>query len=130
MKAYRDDICARMEVNGRDPDDCKVMFVISPIVADTEAEAVAKQQRWFSDPLYIEYTLAENSSITEVDFSQFDLDEELPELWTNGERGSLETFTKRGKGKTLRELVTGKAGWPAPSRSSAPRTQSPSRWAT
>ena len=36
--------------------------------------------RWFSDPLYIEYMLAEISSITEIDFAQFDLDEPLPEL--------------------------------------------------
>lgn len=110
MKDYRDDIRDRMAANGRDPDDCKVLFIISPIVADTDEEAFAKQKRWLTDPLYVEYTLAEISSITEVDFSEFDLDEELPELWTNGERGSLETFVKRGKGKTLRELVTSDGG--------------------
>ncbi len=110
MKAYRDDIRARMETSGRNPDDCKVLFIISPIVADTVEEALAKQNRWLNDPLFIEYTLAEISSITEVDFSQFDLDKELPEVWTNGERGSLETFVRRGKGKTLRELVTDDGG--------------------
>jgi FMN-dependent oxidoreductase (nitrilotriacetate monooxygenase family) len=110
MKAYRDDVRERMAAMGRNPDDCKVLFVISPIVADTVEEARAKQKRWLNDPLFIEYTLAEISSITEVDFSKFDLDKELPEVWTNGERGSLETFVRRGKGKTLRELVTDDGG--------------------
>ena len=43
MKAYRDDIRARMEANGRNPDDCKVLYLVSPIVADTDEEAHAKR---------------------------------------------------------------------------------------
>jgi FMN-dependent oxidoreductase (nitrilotriacetate monooxygenase family) len=107
MRAYRDDIHARMKANGRDPAHCKVLYLVSPIVADTTEEALAKRERWFTDPLYIEYMLAEISSITEIDFAQFDLDEPLPEVSTNGERGSLESFMARGRDKTLRELVTG-----------------------
>jgi N-acetyl-S-(2-succino)cysteine monooxygenase len=106
MRSYREDIHARMETIGRDPSHCKLLFLVSPIVADTHDEALAKAERWFTSPLYIEYMLAEISSITEIDFSQFDLDEPLPEVWTNGERGALESFVARGKDKTLRELVT------------------------
>jgi alkanesulfonate monooxygenase SsuD/methylene tetrahydromethanopterin reductase-like flavin-dependent oxidoreductase (luciferase family) len=107
MKAYRDDIHGRMLANGRDPAHCKVLFIVAPIVADTTEEALAKRERWFTDPRYIEYMLAEISSITEIDFAQFDLDKPLPEVWTNGERGALNSFLARGKDKTLRELVTG-----------------------
>jgi len=107
MKAYRDDIHARMKANGRDPADCKVLYLVSPIVADTHEEAIAKRDRWFNAPQYIEYMLAEISSITEIDFSQFDLDQPVPNVTTNGERGSLESFLARGKGKTLRQIVTG-----------------------
>jgi alkanesulfonate monooxygenase SsuD/methylene tetrahydromethanopterin reductase-like flavin-dependent oxidoreductase (luciferase family) len=108
MKAYRDDIHARMKANGRDPAHCKLLYLVTPIVADTHEEALAKQERWFTDPLYIEYMLAEISSITEIDFAQFDLDEPMPQdVTTNGERGALESFLARGKGKTLREIVTG-----------------------
>jgi FMN-dependent oxidoreductase (nitrilotriacetate monooxygenase family) len=108
MKAYRDDIRARMVGHGRKPDDCKVLFLISPIVADTDEEARAKQLRWAENPAFVEYVLAEISSITEVDFSQFDLDAPVPdEVTTNGERGSLEHFLQKGKGKTLRQLATG-----------------------
>jgi FMN-dependent oxidoreductase (nitrilotriacetate monooxygenase family) len=111
MKAFRDDIRTRMEAHGRKPDDCKVMYIVQPIVADTEAEARAKRKRWFEDPLYIEAMLAGMASITEVDFAQFDWDE-VPsdDLTTNGERNSLETFLQRGSGKTLRQLVTGGLG--------------------
>ncbi|MHB8691228.1 MAG: NtaA/DmoA family FMN-dependent monooxygenase [Solirubrobacteraceae bacterium] len=109
MKEYRDDIRARMEAIGRNPDDCKVLFIISPILGDTEEEAMEKRRRWFTDANYIDYHLAEISSITEIDFSQFELDKPLPELTTNGERGALAQFTSKGKGKTLRELVSGEA---------------------
>jgi alkanesulfonate monooxygenase SsuD/methylene tetrahydromethanopterin reductase-like flavin-dependent oxidoreductase (luciferase family) len=110
MKAYRDDIRARMESLGRKPDSCKVLFVVSPVLADTQEEAHAKRERWFTDPHYIEYALAEISSITEIDFKQFDLDKPLPDVTTNGERGSLENFVQKGQGKTLRELVSGGLG--------------------
>jgi FMN-dependent oxidoreductase (nitrilotriacetate monooxygenase family) len=106
MKAYREDIRAKMVTHGRDPDDCKVLFLVSPIVADTIAEAQAKKQRWMSDPLFVEFVLAEMASITEVDFSKFDLDQPLPPVTTNGERGFLEGFARRAAGKTLREAVT------------------------
>jgi FMN-dependent oxidoreductase (nitrilotriacetate monooxygenase family) len=106
MKAYRDDIRARMIEHGRKPDDCKVLFLVSPVVADTKDEARAKLHRWSTNPKFIEYVLAEISSITEVDFSQFDLDAPVPDdVTTNGERGSLEHFLRKGKGKTLRELA-------------------------
>lgn len=108
MKAYRDDIHARMRAIGRDPAHCKVLYLASPIVADTHEEAVAKRDRWYHDPENIEYILAELSSITEIDFAAFDLDKPLPkDLTTNGERGTLAAFMAGGEDKTLRELVTG-----------------------
>jgi FMN-dependent oxidoreductase (nitrilotriacetate monooxygenase family) len=111
MKAFRDDIRARMEGHGRKPDDCKVMYIIQPIVADTEREAIAKRTRWFEDPLFIEAMLAGIASITEVDFAQYDWDEvPAQDLTTNGEQNSLDTFLQRGSGKTLRELVVGGLG--------------------
>src|ERR1700736_1739952 len=36
MKEYRDDISARMIANGRKPTDAKVLFLISPILGDTD----------------------------------------------------------------------------------------------
>ena len=105
MKAYRDDVRARMERHGRNPDNCKVLFVIGPILGETEAEAREKQARLNDSPHFIEMALAGISSVTDIDFSQFELDEPLPELETNGERGSLDKFAQWGSGKTLRQLI-------------------------
>jgi alkanesulfonate monooxygenase SsuD/methylene tetrahydromethanopterin reductase-like flavin-dependent oxidoreductase (luciferase family) len=56
MKAYRNDVRARMEVHGRKPDDCKVLFLMSPILGDTEEEAHRKRQAMISAPDYISAT--------------------------------------------------------------------------
>jgi FMN-dependent oxidoreductase (nitrilotriacetate monooxygenase family) len=109
MKEYRDDIRARMVEIGRDPDECKLMFVVSPTIAATEQEARETVARMMDAPGYVEKSLVGISSNTEIDFSQFPLDEPLPEgLTTNGERGSLEHFMRGDGGpgpKTLRQLV-------------------------
>jgi FMN-dependent oxidoreductase (nitrilotriacetate monooxygenase family) len=106
MKAFREDIRARMEAIGRKPDDCKVLFLASPVVADTEQEAQDKLSRWMHAPGFVEFILAEMSSITEVDFAQFDPDQPLPDdVTTNGERGFLESFARRAAGKTLRQAI-------------------------
>ena len=106
MKAYRDDVRERAKGHGRKPDDVKVLFLVAPMVDETEQAAREKVERLITDPTYIEWVLTEMASITEVDFSQFDLDEPLPDdLTTNGERGTLEGFMQRGSGKTLRQLV-------------------------
>ena len=96
---------ARMQAQGRKPDDCKVLFLVSPILGDTAEEAHQKRQAMIAAPDYIEQTLIGISSITEIDFSTFDLDAPLPAITTNGERGSLDKFAQWGSGKTLRQLV-------------------------
>ena len=113
MKEYRDDVRARAKASGRNPDDIKLFFVVSPTIAATEAEARAKVARFAAAPNFEEKALVGISSNTEIDFKQFDLDEPLPaDLTTNGERGSLEYFM-RGDGtpgpKTLRQLVLHRA---------------------
>jgi len=106
MKAYRDDVRSRMQLIGRDPDDCKVLFLVSPVIGETEEDAIEKHRTMTTDPAYIEQTLVSISSISEIDFAQFELDEPLPTVTTNGERGSLEKFAQAGSGKTLRQLAS------------------------
>nr|MDT0666593.1 LLM class flavin-dependent oxidoreductase [Micromonospora sp. DSM 115978] len=45
MKAYRDDMSARMVANGRKPSDCKVLYLVSPVLGETDAEAQEKLAR-------------------------------------------------------------------------------------
>jgi alkanesulfonate monooxygenase SsuD/methylene tetrahydromethanopterin reductase-like flavin-dependent oxidoreductase (luciferase family) len=110
MKAYRDDVRARAAAQGRDPDDIKVLFVVTPVLGETEKEALERKLRADSDPDFIMQALASISSVTDIDFSQFDLDKPLPPLETNGERGSLDKFAQWGSGKTLRQLVLDAGG--------------------
>ncbi|MDH4415159.1 MAG: NtaA/DmoA family FMN-dependent monooxygenase [Rhizobium sp.] len=109
MKEYRDDIRARARAGGRDPDEVKVFFIVTPVLAETEAAAKAKLDDYISSPEYQVKTLASISSVTDIDFSQFELDEELPRLTTNGEQGSLDAFAQWGRGKTLRQLISDRA---------------------
>ena len=109
MKEYRDDVRARAAAAGRNPDDVKVLFIVTPVLAETEAAAQARLDRFIATPAYYAKMLASISSVTDIDFQPFDLDRELPHLTTNGEQGSLDAFAQWGKGKTLRQLVIDRA---------------------
>jgi FMN-dependent oxidoreductase (nitrilotriacetate monooxygenase family) len=109
-QAYRDDVRRHAASFGRNPDDIKVLFLVYPILAETDAEALAKRERIVSSPRFIERALASVSTVTDIDFSKFPLDEPLPRLTTNGEQGSLDKFAHWGSGKTLRQLAMERFG--------------------
>lgn len=44
MKRFRDDVRNRMVAAGRDPDSCKVLFLIDPILAESEEEVAIRQR--------------------------------------------------------------------------------------
>ncbi len=107
MRAYRTDVRARREKHGLDPNSCKVMFIISPIVADSEEEAALRfARRSARQAEQVAQRLAFLGKITNIDFSVFDLDEPLPEgLSTNGHQQSLDEFRRRAGGRTLRAAM-------------------------
>ena len=45
MKAYRDDVRKHMAAQGRNPDDCKVLFLINPILGETMEEAQERKKQ-------------------------------------------------------------------------------------
>ena len=110
MVEYRDDIRMRMEKYGRDPDSCKVLFIVSPILGDTEDDALRQVDRLReASDWNAEAALAHLSALTENDFSQLDLDSPVPQLTTNGHRSTLSDFLRQsGDGRTLREAA---ANW-------------------
>lgn len=109
MKSYRDDIRQRMDKLGRDPDSCKVLYMITPVVGETMAEAQAKAHRMYDeDPDAIMRKLALMSS-AQTDWSKYDLDSPLPEELPD-DRGGHSIYNelrKSGPDKTLRELLGG-----------------------
>ncbi|GAA0306383.1 FMN-dependent oxidoreductase (nitrilotriacetate monooxygenase family) [Kineococcus aurantiacus] len=106
MKEYRDDVRARMVAIGRNPDDCKIMFITTPVLGDTEEEARAKAEVVRTPTeTKIEVSLAHMSAVSEVDFAAFDLDTPIADLdvRTNGHQSSLASFLRNGS--TVREAA-------------------------
>ncbi len=107
MKAYRDDVRTRMVANGRDPDTCKVLFLVAPIIGETEAEAQDKKRaRAARAAAQIPQRLAHLGKVTNIDFGKFDLDKPLPaDVTTNGHQQTLDEFRAKAAGRTLREAM-------------------------
>ena len=105
LRQYRDEVRAHAAAAGRNPDDIKILHLVYPILGETSEEAKSKQRRMVNASGFVEAALASVGSITDIDFSQFDLDAPLPRITTNGEQGSLDKFSQWGSGKTLRQLA-------------------------
>jgi FMN-dependent oxidoreductase (nitrilotriacetate monooxygenase family) len=106
MKEYRDDVRRQMVALGRDPDSCKILFLIAPIVAASREEAKIRADRRRSDAeANIDVRLAQFGWSTNLDLSNADLDAPVGELTTNGHQSSLQQFIKRAGGKTLRQAI-------------------------
>jgi FMN-dependent oxidoreductase (nitrilotriacetate monooxygenase family) len=108
MKAYRDDVRTRMAAHGRDPDGCKVLFLVAPILGETEAEAQEhKLMRAARAAAQVEQRLAFFGKLTNIDFSVVDLDQPLSgvQLTTNGHQLNLDQFLQMAGNRTLREVM-------------------------
>jgi alkanesulfonate monooxygenase SsuD/methylene tetrahydromethanopterin reductase-like flavin-dependent oxidoreductase (luciferase family) len=102
MKAFRDDVRARAVEAGRDPNKIKVLFLIGPMLGETRAEAEdRRRERFETAEREVEFGLAALSRSSGIDFSQYDLDEPLPALKSNGHQSS----TAMLEGKVLREVL-------------------------
>jgi FMN-dependent oxidoreductase (nitrilotriacetate monooxygenase family) len=102
MKGYRDEIRTQAIVEGRDPDSIKCLFLVTPVIDETTEmahERVRLAQVY--DDNEVEYQLASLSRTSGIDFSQFDMDEPLPELVSNGHQSTVAKL----QGKILREVV-------------------------
>lgn len=111
MKTYRDDVRARMAAAGRNPDNCKVLFLVSPIIAETAEDAQRiKERRAIQNAAQVDRKLAFLGKITNIDFRQFDLDAPVGDLKTNGHQQTLDDFKRKAGNKTLRQAITDHSG--------------------
>jgi alkanesulfonate monooxygenase SsuD/methylene tetrahydromethanopterin reductase-like flavin-dependent oxidoreductase (luciferase family) len=105
MKAYRQDISERMIRQGRDPKDCKVLFLVSPVIGEDDAQARAKRDRIKAgEAKNLEAKLVALSYFTGVDMAQFDPEQPLPAFDHNGHQSTVADF--RRAGTTLREMAS------------------------
>ena len=106
MRAYRADIRARMVGHGRDPDACKVLFLVAPLIAETASDAEQLRERRAAQvAAQVDRKLAFLGKITNIDFAQFDLDAPVGALTTNGHQQTLDDFKRKAGNRTLREAI-------------------------
>ncbi len=108
MKQYRDDIRSQMAAMGRDPNSCKILFLFSPIVAETEDQAkYFADQRRVQSAAHLDARMARFGWSTNLDLSGLDLDTPVSQLTltTNGHQSSLSQFLTRAGDKPLREAM-------------------------
>jgi FMN-dependent oxidoreductase (nitrilotriacetate monooxygenase family) len=111
LKDFRDDVRARVAKHGRDPDEVKVMYLISPVLGDTEEAA---QQRYMEivgmTPAILAQRLGRLTLHTDMDWTKFDLDAPFPDIdptkVTQGFQGMISSLKAFSKGKTLRETLS------------------------
>jgi alkanesulfonate monooxygenase SsuD/methylene tetrahydromethanopterin reductase-like flavin-dependent oxidoreductase (luciferase family) len=104
MKEYRDAVRKVMAAQGRNPDHCKVLFTVFPILGDTDEEANERYRRKLA---YLrdnrEERLASFAKLINVNLNKFDLDKPLPDdVVTNGHQHSLATYRKFAAGRSIR----------------------------
>jgi FMN-dependent oxidoreductase (nitrilotriacetate monooxygenase family) len=113
MKAKCLDMEKRLRENGRDRSECKILFLVRPIVGATDAEAKEREAamlaaRW--EPAAIEYMQWYIEHVSGVDLSTYDLDMSAEEALREIERGGraisvvFQIFKGREK-STLREIL-------------------------
>jgi FMN-dependent oxidoreductase (nitrilotriacetate monooxygenase family) len=106
MKAYKADITRKLKEYGRDPSSCKVLYLVGPLLGETKEDAQELlRRRNASAAQNVEYSLARLGWITNIDFSQMDLDAPVGELTTNGHQESLRQFLVKAGKRTLREAM-------------------------
>jgi FMN-dependent oxidoreductase (nitrilotriacetate monooxygenase family) len=114
MKEYRDDISKRMIEFGRNPKDAKVLFLIIPVLGDTDQEAQSRYEvQTAARKADVKVILAGMSYSSGIDFGKYDLDAPMPDVTgqSNGHQSSVANMAKLGaNSKTLREVATAYRG--------------------
>lgn len=103
MKEYRTDMNKRLVAHGRRPEDCKILYTLTPVFGETQKEAEAKQNR--ENQSTIEDALARLSWTSGIDFSKFDLDAPVPEIETQAAQSSTQSMLASDEPITLREIA-------------------------
>jgi FMN-dependent oxidoreductase (nitrilotriacetate monooxygenase family) len=109
MKAFREDIRQRMVAHGRKPDDCKILFLVDPVLGESaEHAADRKVQAKAEFDANLDRELANLSRVTGIDFASMPPDEPFGELTSNGHQSVLTTRIADGA-RTPRELVSSRS---------------------
>jgi FMN-dependent oxidoreductase (nitrilotriacetate monooxygenase family) len=107
MAAFQKDVETRLGKFGRSKKDCKTMFLISPVLGETDQEAQDRYELMQAgEKRDLSAKLERFSYALGVDLSKFHLDEPLPgDIHTrvNGHQSSVKELTRHGG--TLRDML-------------------------
>jgi FMN-dependent oxidoreductase (nitrilotriacetate monooxygenase family) len=110
MRDIRNDMTERLIAAGRDPKSVKCMFMVTPIIADSEDEAWAKHHARYdlTDDQVIARLKGMGENLGGFDFLRFDIDApfEPVTIHHEGHQGTFGNFLALADGKrSLREMV-------------------------
>ncbi|MFC8045252.1 NtaA/DmoA family FMN-dependent monooxygenase [Nocardia sp. NPDC057353] len=116
MKELRTDMDRRLIAHGRKPEDLKILFMATPYLGDTDAEAQDRFDRFDAakgDPDNIEKRLWYLSYVSGgvVDYRKYDLDGPVPQELGNGETTTAKSWLEGSQNITLRDLAKGPANY-------------------
>lgn len=98
--AFRADIRGRAAAFGRDPDQIKLLCAATVVVAPTDSEAQAKHEA-FADLVHPLAGLSRLAYHVNVDLTQYDLDDPLPDLGEVGVQGHYEEVLEYARRENL-----------------------------
>jgi len=110
MKAFREDMHRRLKEYGRAPSELKILFLMEPTLGESDEVAHARVEAagaYLRSDEAVEKRLwgLSYASGGTHDFSTYDLDGPVPDVWGNGETSTLRNFVERGQGLSLREAL-------------------------
>jgi FMN-dependent oxidoreductase (nitrilotriacetate monooxygenase family) len=107
LKAFYDDVKARMEKHGRKPEDCVILASVDIIAAETES--IARQKQAYVEELVTpEHGLTIMADYLGFDASQLPLDQQMMDVKTEaGSRGVVENVLRSSgsEGLTVQEVA-------------------------
>ncbi|WP_229746176.1 NtaA/DmoA family FMN-dependent monooxygenase [Rhodococcoides trifolii] len=105
MREYRNKIRARAADFGRDPDDIKVLYMVTPILGESEDDAKRNAERYY-EPTDAAIARRLIMLSGDIDFSQLDVDKPIPDdLTTEASTSILENLRTWANGRTIRETI-------------------------
>jgi len=106
MRSYRDSIRAAAVDAGRDPDDVHVLYMVTPLIGETEELAAEYAQRWYAPTDAALWRRIVQLS-GDIDYSAFDMDAPLPDdVETQGSRSILANLRRVAGDRPMREVLT------------------------
>lgn len=104
MRDYRDEVRAKAVEFGRNPDDVRILYMISPFVEATDELARRRREERFqiTDERARRRLLMMSD---EIDMAQFPLDEKFPDIVTDSSKSITDAFRKWAGDRTLREAA-------------------------